>query len=295
VSTSSHPRIATTLWLLGVGLAAGSLSISPAHRSPGDLVVALSFQVFTTMGALLLVRRSRHPIGPLFLATGPVAATQGLAEAVVGEAQRRHDLVGRACTSPLGPIRGCGCRRSPCRWCSSRCFPDGWPVSARWRWAVRFGVAGIVLAVTRLAVGALGIPTRELVVDDAHLTGWRHVAPVVAAVGAVIAGSVIPTSQNFLEPFDTALIAVGISVAVPGGDVRRRRRAAHQARPVLVVRRRRRDHAGRRGGPARRRRRRCRAGDGLALGRRLSGAADAGRPSPRRRILSPCVTAPWRC
>jgi hypothetical protein len=257
VTARARRALAASLWAVAAGVAAVSLALSPEHRGLGDVLVAVSFQVFTTMGALLLVRRPGHPIGPLFLLTGLCAAMQGLAEAVVAQAQHRHDL--------SGSVVHLAAWADSWLWLPTLVvplvfvpllFPDGKPASRRWRAVVIAGVVGAVLAPGSLALAAITIPTRALVSGNTQVTGWKHIAlpiaagsaitcfvcallglvsmvlryrrgdattrqqskivlfAVVLAITAVVLGSVVPDKQNFLEPFGTALIAVGVSVAV---------------------------------------------------------------------------------
>jgi hypothetical protein len=248
---------ATAAWLCGVGLASASLAVSSAHRTLGDVVISLAYLVFTTMGALLVVRVPRHPIGPLFVASGLCAAGQELAEAIVADAQRRQDLAGFVVHAAawLGSWMWMPAIVVPLVFVTLL-FPDGRPVSPRWRWAVGAGVVGVTAAAGAFAVAALTMSTRELVGNNPPLDPWQKVAFVIGAVGlllslvcallgivsiviryrrgdettrqqskvvlfatclavvAVVLGSVIQDSQNFLEPFGTALIALAVAVAV---------------------------------------------------------------------------------
>ena len=248
---------ATVAWLCGVGLASASLAVSSAHRTLGDLVISLAYLVFTTMGALLLVRVPRHPIGPLFVASGLCAAGQELAEALVADAQRRHALGGLVVHAAawLGSWLWMPAIVVPLVFVTLL-FPDGRPVSPRWRWAVRAGAVGVTAAAGAFAVAALTMSTGELVGNNPPLDAWQKVAFVIGAAGllmslvcallgivsiviryrrgnettrqqskvvlfatclavvAVVLGSVIQDSQNFLEPFGTALIAMAVAVAV---------------------------------------------------------------------------------
>lgn len=257
MTARSRTALAESLWLAGVVVAAASLVVSSAHRSAGDIAVALSYQVFTTVGALLLVRRPSHPIGPLFLVAGLTAATQGLAEAVVERAQAHHQLAGTfvhvaawaqswmwlpAIVVPLVFV--------------TLLFPDGRPASPRWRLVLRLGIIGVTAGVVPFAVTSVTMSTAELVSNNPPLSAWQHVAYFIAAGGIllclgcavlgvasmvvryrrgaettrqqaklvlfatavalvlVVLGSVIPDSQNFLEPFGTSLIAMAVAVAV---------------------------------------------------------------------------------
>ena len=252
-----RPVVATALWVVGIGLATAAIAVSSAHRSLGDVVVALAYFVFTTMGALLLVRVPRHPIGPLFVTSGLCAAGQELAEAIVANAQRHHDLGGVVVHAAawLGSWLWMPAIVIPLVFVTLL-FPDGRPASPRWRWAVRAGVVGVTAAAGAFAITALTMSTRDLVGNNPPLDAWQKVAFAIGAGGvitslvcallgiasiviryrrgddttrqqskvvlfatclaviSVVLGSVIQDSQNFLEPFGTALIAMAVAVAV---------------------------------------------------------------------------------
>ena len=248
---------ATTVWAVGAVVALSSLLVSPAHRRIADIAVAVSCQVFTTVGALLLIRQPRHPIGPLFVVAGLCAAAQGLAEAIAENAQRQHDLGGLVVHLaawaqswmwlPAGAV--------PLVFVTLL-FPDGRPGSDRWRIVVKLAAFAVALGVAPFAVVGLTLSTRAMLSNNPTLNGWQHVAFYVAGAGvvatfacavlgvasmvlryrrgdaatrqqskvvlfaaglaivAVVLGSVVPDSENFLEPFGTSMIAVAVTVAV---------------------------------------------------------------------------------
>lgn len=182
-----RPVSATGLWLLGLALASASLAVSPAHRTAADIVVSLAYLVFTTVGALLLVRLPRHPIGPLFLASGLCAAGQELAEAIVADAQRHHQLGGVAVHAAawLQAWLWLPALVLPLVFVTLL-FPDGRPASPRWRVVVWAGALGVTASSGAFAVAALTLSTPELVSNNPRLDAWQHVAYFVAAGGVLL-------------------------------------------------------------------------------------------------------------
>lgn len=189
VAAASRLRVATiaVLWFAAVGLVAASLAISPTHRNAGEVVVAFSYQLFTTVGALIVLRRPRHPIGALFVLSGVASAVQGLSEAVVERAQHRHDLT--------GPFVHVAASLQSWVWMPTLViplvfvlllFPDGRPLSRRWARVMWVGAVSLAVAVLDFGTISLRLPTAQLVNGETPHGGWEQVAFVLASAGVAV-------------------------------------------------------------------------------------------------------------
>jgi signal transduction histidine kinase len=148
---ATRPKLVLGLaCLAAVGVVVGALLASPAASRVGfteifatDLMIGASF---TTIGVLVARRRSENPMGWLFLAIGVV-------EALVA-ALNHYAIVGLTQVSVLPGARWAGWLGY---WSVSLVapsglfllllilFPDGRPISTRWRWVAGAGLAFSVL------------------------------------------------------------------------------------------------------------------------------------------------------
>ncbi|HEU5034845.1 MAG TPA: hypothetical protein VFT62_08840 [Mycobacteriales bacterium] len=176
----------TMTWAAAVGLVVLALAVSPTHRSIGEMVVASAYQLFTTVGVVITIRRPRHPIGPLFLFSGVASALQGLAEALVERGQAHHDLTSFTVHAAAWA--------QTWLWLPTLAvplvfvlllFPDGRLPSPRWRPVFVAGLAGVALVVVPFGLVSLALPTRELVRSQPHVHGWQAAVFALAYVGVL--------------------------------------------------------------------------------------------------------------
>jgi hypothetical protein len=156
--TGRAARLAWTLCILALGLVAGSVVLWFLNRFSareliadsshlGDALVALTFPV---VGALIVSRQPRNPVGWLFCVAGTAEGLTELATSYSVHALRSSPrLPGGQLAAWLGGIG----------WIPSLSlivflmllFPSGALPSVRWRWATRLAALGIGLTVLAVA------------------------------------------------------------------------------------------------------------------------------------------------
>jgi len=188
----STRRLAWAVVALYVALSVAALALAPDDREELDPVFMLALLAFAVIGALLLAHRPRHPIGWLFAAMavwwalGSFAlayADRALADGLPG-ARLAAWVSGSAVSLYLVTF-------------ALLLFPDGRPLSPRWRLVVRAGAAWLVL----LVVGYALVPgPSDAVPEVANPLGLVAAEPVLRhldafeAVGGGLLGLAAPVS-----------------------------------------------------------------------------------------------------
>jgi len=197
---------------------------------------ALIVLTFSSVGALIVFRRPGHRIGRIFCIAGLLSAVTELATSYAVHADRsRPALPGRDLAAGVGNVG----------WVPALgaivflllLFPDGRPLTPRWRLAVRLAALGIVLATVAVALhphqllpqeglrieNPYAIPSAKLVLEvlvvlGAVLTLGAMVAGVVSLVLRWRRASGAERLQLKWFTYAAALLAVAVLVISDLGD-----------------------------------------------------------------------------
>jgi hypothetical protein len=148
---------------------------------------ALIALTFATVGALIVLRRPGHRIGWLFCIAGLLSAVTELATSYAVHADRsRPPLPGRDLAAAVGNVG----------WVPALgaivvlllLFPDGRPLTRRWRLAVRLAGLGIALATVALALHPHELlPQEGLRIENPYaLPAAKHVLEALVVLGAAL-------------------------------------------------------------------------------------------------------------
>jgi hypothetical protein len=194
---------AAAVWLVVVADLAWvvlSLVLIPEQPTLGPFVMAISILLiasFGLVGALVVTRKARNPVGWILWGTATVVAvsTAGLAYAVYSVTAFDASLPGTLALAWLSAIGFLPALATVVIFVPLL-FPDGRLLSPRWRWVAGFGIVAIVVGPISAAFQPdlfasfsddFGTPTISNPLGIAALASLRDVLDVVSVLGVVIA------------------------------------------------------------------------------------------------------------